>query len=324
MAEPELQTVAVVIPVHNGARFLAQTLDAVAAQTHAQLDVVLVDDGSTDDSESVARATGLPLRWLRHTAARGVSCARNTGLAASTAPFVCFLDQDDVWHPRHIATQLACFAAHPECGAVVSPYQHWYPGPDGHPSAALSWPAETGDATDPQFTGWVYHQFMLDCWALTSATLLRRSALQAHGGFDETLPYSEDWQLWLRLSREVQFAKLLGPPVLYRQHGVQGSRQARPVDYRCELLLANAQAHGLASRDGRCIERRIFDDTIARYQADFGYHQLQFGNRSLGVRTLWRAWRRQPLAPRTLAMALAASVGWRPGTPRPGSTHAAP
>jgi glycosyltransferase involved in cell wall biosynthesis len=305
--------VSVVVPVYNGACHLLQTLQAVGRQTHSHIDLIVVDDQSSDSSAAVARGCGVPLRLLSQKNA-GVSAARNAGLQAARGDFVCFLDQDDIWHPQHLARQLAVFQAQPETGAVVSPYQHWHPrsADDGVDQALFGSAAD--DGLDPDFSGWVYHQFMLDCWALTSATMLRRSAVQAVGGFDENLPFSEDWDLWLRLSREVPFAKLRWPRVLYRQHSVQGSRRARPVDYRCRLLLATAERHGLASRDGRRIERALFDATIARYQADFGYHQLGHGDRGLAVRSLWQAWRRRPAAVRVLAQAAAGCLGWRPAT----------
>ncbi len=304
--------VSVIVPVYNGAAYLAETLQAVAAQTHPHVELLLVDDGSTDDSVAAAQASGASFRLL-HQRNAGVSRARNTGLAAASGTFVCFLDQDDIWYPDHLARQLKVFDDHPDTDAVVSPYQHWYPGPSGYTTPSQALPQRPPEETDADFSGWVYHQFLRDCWALTSATLLRRQRVLDCGGFDETLPFSEDWDLWLRLSRQVRFAKLNWPPVLYRQHAVQGSRLARPVDHRCQLLLSTVAAHGLASRDGRHVPRAEFNRTIAQYQADFGYTHLKCGDAALGVRTLLRAWVRRPTAPRPLALALAATMGWRPG-----------
>jgi hypothetical protein len=310
-----MSAVSVVVPVHQGARHLAQTLRAVAAQVLPAHEVLLVDDESPDDSVAIARAEadalGLPLTVLKQ-ARGGVSRARNTGWAAASGEFVVFLDQDDVWHPQHLARQRQVFDDNPGLAAVVSPYMHWYPGPAGHQDPADLWPPESPSVPVPAFTGWVYHQFLRDCWALTSATLLRRELLTASGGFDTTLPFSEDWDLWLRLSRTEQFALINWPPVLYRQHAVQGSRQVRSVDYRCRLLLDNAARHGLASADGRAVAPQEFNALIAKYQADFGYHHLQYGDRSLAVRTLWEAWRRQPHELRPLLLAVAGSIGWRP------------
>lgn len=305
--------VAVVIPVHNGEPFLVETLAAVAAQTRPCDELVVVDDGSTDGAVESARASGIgfkvvPLRQ------GGVSRARNQGLVATSSELVCFLDQDDVWHPEHLCRQVALFERDPGLGAVVSPYHHWHPRvTDGAYVRPSGLPENPQGATDPRYTGWVYHEFLRDCWALTSATMVRRDVLDRLGGFDESLPFSEDWDLWLRLSREVRFAALQGPPVLYRQHAVQGSRRVRGIDYRCRLLLAAAQNHGLASRDGRRIRRRDFNACIARYEAEFGYDHLRFGDRRVGLAALWRAWRRRPVALKPLAYAMAAWLGWRPG-----------
>jgi hypothetical protein len=311
-------TVSVVVPVHNGAAHLAQTLRAIHVQTCPVAEVIVVDEASTDPSVAVAEASGVPLRVL-HKAQQGVSSARNRGLQAATGEFICFVDQDDVWHPEHVQRQLAVLATDATLGAVVSPYRHWYPNEAADPAPEGLYGPRAQAALDPAFTGWVYHQFLLDCWALTSATMLRRQAVLDAGGFDETLPFSEDWDLWLRLSREVRFAQLNWPPVLYRQHASQGSRRTRPVDYRCRLLLQAARRHGLASRDGRAVERRVFNRTIAGYRAGFGYEHLRDGDRLLGVRALLQAWARRPAQLRLLALAGAGSLGWRPAarsTPR--------
>ena len=305
-------SVSVIVPVHNGARHLGQTLAAVLAQTHPQVEIVVVDDGSTDRSLEVVAHTA-PRAVVAHNAqAGGVSRARNQGLAMAQGRVVCFLDQDDLWHPSHLARQLAAFERMPEAGAVVVPYHHWYPGTDGYAAPETLWPAAADDHFDPAFTGWVYHQFMHDCWALTSATMLRREALEEVGPFDPDRPYGEDWELWLRLSRRWQFAKLGHPAVLYRQHPSQGSRQARETDHRTELLLAHAKAFGLASADGRAISRPHFETLIAGYQVRFGLHHLSHGSAALGRRALWSAWRRDPVRLRHLALAAAATVGWRP------------
>ena len=321
--------ISVILPVHGGARHLAQTLQAVAAQTLPVHEVIVVDDGSPDDSAGVAVAAAiqaaLPLRVMRQPC-QGVAAARNAGWAAATGDAVGFLDQDDVWHPDHLARQAAVLQARPEIDVVVSPYLHWFAGEEGFRDPALLWPPLAAPALDEACTGWVYHQFLRDCWALTSATLLRRELLASSGGFDARLPFSEDWDLWLRLSHQHRFALLNGPPVLYRQHAVQGSRRVRDTDFRCRLLLAQVAEHGLASRDGRAVPQAEFRRRIAHYQQAFALHHLQQGNARVARRALWQAWARQPGSPRALGLALAASLGWRPRAPaQPGMRqHAGP
>jgi glycosyltransferase involved in cell wall biosynthesis len=301
--------VSVVVPLYNGAPHILQTLDAVFAQTHRPLEVIVVDDGSTDNSREVVAASGHPVRLLQQENG-GVCRARNHGARSSQGEFLCFLDQDDIWYPEHLQRQVAVFAQRPDCGVVVSPYQHWYPQETGFAPAAAVKPAMPEGELDAEFTGWVYHQFMLDCWALTSATLMRRQVWDAWGGFDTAQTFGEEWDLWLRLSQVVQFAKLQWPPVLYRQHATQGSRWVRPVDHRVELLLRAQRAHGLCSRDGRCVPTHVFAHTIAKYEMEFGWGHAQFGDRATAVRALLRAWRRAPAKPGYLARALAALV-WR-------------
>lgn len=303
--------VSVVIPTFNGEAFIADTLRGVLAQTHPAVEIIVVDDGSTDGTCRVVGQVAPAARLLTQRNA-GVSAARNAGLAAAQGSYVICLDQDDIWHPGQLARQLAAFEHYADCGAVVCRYHHWHMQGGSYPAPATVWPADPGLLVDADFTGWVYHQFLSDCWALTSGTLMRKDAVLACGGFDTALPYSEDWDLWLRLSQKVPFVLLQWPPVLYRQHPVQGSRSVRKTDFRTDLLLRYAKRHGLASADGRAMSAGQFAQTVSRYQAEFGYHHLQQGDRWTGVRALALAWWRVPRQVKRLALSLAGAVGWRP------------
>lgn len=304
--------VTVVVPTYNGQRFVADTLKSVLAQTQPSVELIVVDDGSTDSTCDVVRSVA-PAAQLHTKRNGGVSAARNLGLAKARGRFVIFLDQDDIWHPDMLRLQVQWLDEHPSHAVAVCRYHHWFPREDGqYPSAEATWPPRVELAVDPDFTGAVYHQFLMDCWALTSGTLIRREALLACGGFDETLPYSEDWELWLRLSRTHQFALLQWPPVLYRQHLVQGSRVPRSRDYRTELLLRYAASYGLESADGRAIAERLFKRQVAAYRFEFGYHHLAHGSRWTGVRAVLGAWWLNPKRVKALAVAGAALVGWRP------------
>lgn len=311
LTKMNLPDVSVVVPVFNGARFLEPTLRSVLAQQAVDAELIVVDDGSTDESaETVSRVAPHALLLRQENA--GVCVARNSGLARARARTVIFLDQDDLWHPKMLARQLALLDSDPALVAAVCPYHHWRPLRGVYPDPAAVWGEPQKPTLDPNFSGWVYHQFLFDCWALTSATLLRREAVLAAGGFNEALPFSEDWDLWLRLSRQGQFALLTWPSVLYRHHSIQGSRVVRERDWRLELLLRNASSHGLESPDGRAMEATRFQALLARYQADFGIHHLLYGDRSLGASALLASWKRQPRQLKRLLMGIAAMAGWRP------------
>ena len=309
MFEPTL--VSVVVPTYNGGNYLEQTLRGVLGQTHRPIEIIVVDDGSSDNTVDVAQATAPNARIIRQTNAR-VSAARNAGLAAAVGDFVCFLDQDDVWHPQHIEKQLARFQAYPELGVVFSHFQHWHPSGAKFPDPASRWGDDQKSNPDPAFHGWIYHQFLLDCWALTSATLIRRSVLERHvssnpsGTTPRTGIFGFDCRG--RSSSRAWTGRrcCIGSTPCRDREWPALSTTGATCCWRTQ------RTYGLSSPDGRSLDRQRFQSTIARYQAGFGYHHLQHGSRALGVRSLWASWLREPTSLRTLALAAAGAVGWRP------------
>lgn len=302
--------VSIVVPTFNAERHLRETLDSVLAQTLQDFELIVVDDDSTDRTTALVRGN-YPAALLVEQANAGVCAARNHGLALARGRYICFLDQDDVWFAQKLMRQVECLEREPALAAVACPYVFWHPDSDGG-AGLRSLPPDPGMQLVAGFEGWTYHQFLLDCWALTSATMLRTAIVRECGGFDTAQPYAEDWDLWLRISRRRPFALLSWPPVLYRQHAVQGSRAIRRADYRCELLTRAARAHGLASPDGQSISAAQFRAQIARYRMEFGYHHLQYGDRWVGVCSLLRAWALQPARWRALALAGLGVLGRRP------------
>ncbi len=314
--------VSVVIPTYNVERYIEQTLQSVLAQSHRALEVLVVDDGSSDRTRDLVAAVAAadPRVRLVTQANQGVCVARNRGLADSRGEFLCFLDHDDWWAPWKLAEQLAAFDRVPDAGVVFSDFLNWFPGDSGFAEPASVLPTLEGvPAHDPEFSGWIYHQFLVDCWALTSTAMIRRSALDAAGAFDPALPYSEDWDLWLRLSVQVPFVKLAAVSTLYRQHPHQGNRKLREVDFRTRLLESAAARHGLASRDGRTLERNRFVQNLARYHMQFGLHHLEHGKRRVAIGAFSRAWRHHPARLKYGALIAAAALGWRPRAAAPGS-----
>src|SRR4051812_3217208 len=112
-----VNTVSVVIATYNHGRYLREAIDSALAQTHPPLEVIVVDDGSTDDTAEILQTYGGRIRAMRQANA-GVAAARNAGLAAASGRYVGFLDSDDVWAPDKLARQLAVFDAQPALGLV--------------------------------------------------------------------------------------------------------------------------------------------------------------------------------------------------------------
>lgn len=304
--------VSVIIPSHNCEAFIAQTIDSVLQQTFDDIELLVVDDGSTDRTVGIVQGYDPPVRLIRQANA-GVCVARNRGIREAVGEFICLLDHDDVWFPHKLERQLRAFADNPEAGVVFSSFILWQHDDRGRfPAPSQFVPGDFPDRLDPDYSGWIYHQFLLDCWMLTSTAMFRAEVFERCGVFDESLPFSEDWDLWLRISRCYPMVKLVRPTTLYRQHAEQGNRVVRDIDYRTRLLRGARKAWGLCSPDGRCVTARQFRRQLAEYDAAFGLFHLRWGRRPVGVRALARAWLTDPLGWKYPAYMLAGAVGWRP------------
>ena len=305
-------TVSIVIPTYNCEAYIAETLDSVLGQTFTDLELIVVDDGSTDRTCEIVASHGSSVRLLAQTNS-GVCAARNYGIREASGRYICLMDHDDYWLPEKLALQLEQMLLHPEVGLVYSTFIWWHPDGEGvFPNPESFNIEEMPGGIDEEFSGWIYHLLLLDCWIFTSAALIRSEVFKKYGVFDESLPYSEDWDLWLRICREYQVIKLNKPLTLYRQHPKQGNRVARNIDYRTELLRDAAAKWGLCSRDGRCITKPQFTQNIARYQMEFGLWHLAAGNLKTANHSLLKAWLKHPVNLKTLAYVPAGLLGWRP------------
>ena len=218
--------VSVIIPTYNRASLVQEAVASVLAQTYRDFELLVVDDGSTDGTlEALASFAG-EIRVLSLPVRRGVSGARNAGIAAAQGEWRAFLDADDLWLPEKLARQMAFMEAHPQLllsqteeiwvrrGLRVNP-------PRSHAKAG-------GD---------IFLRSLERCLVSPSAVVLHRRLLDAHGGFDEALPAAEDYDLWLRLAWRYEVGLLPEPLVIKRGgHADQLSRQWGLDRYRIRAL----------------------------------------------------------------------------------------
>jgi glycosyltransferase involved in cell wall biosynthesis len=208
-------SVSVIIPVFNGEAFLKEALDSVFEQGYDDLEVIVVDDGSTDGSASIAREFGARIRYL-HQRNSGPPVARNRGLAVAAGDVIGFLDADDLWTAGRLALLLARFAAAPPVDVVLGHTQMIRATRSGLP--------RTFDFCSPPFRA-------LALWS----GLFRRQVFDAVGRLDETLRHSDDTDWFLR-AQEAGVAMATIPAVtqLYRKHDRNITNQ-REVDQRWML-----------------------------------------------------------------------------------------
>jgi glycosyltransferase involved in cell wall biosynthesis len=212
--------VSIVIPVRNGERFVSRTLASALAQTYDPIEIVVVDDGSTDRTASLvesAAANDSRIRFLR-TEQSGVAATRNLGIRQARGKLIAPLDADDLWHPKKIASQVEVMqASSPEVGLVYC----WSIEIDENDFVILPIEADSGacgrvtmELAKGNFVG------------NSSAPLIRRSCIDAVGGYDVSLkPHgAEDWKFYLALSEHCEFAVIRQHLVGYRQSSGSLSR----------------------------------------------------------------------------------------------------
>lgn len=190
--------VSYIVPVHNGAAYLAEALDSIFAQTLPALEVVVVDDGSSDDTPAVARRYGNRIRYLRQ-AHSGQSVARNHGVRVARGPLVAFLDADDLAHPTKLARQVARFEARPEldlCQALTSDF--W------SPEMPVEQRRTTRGVARP-------HPGHIDTW------LVRRTLFERIGGLDPNLRLGETVDWYFRARESGAAIELLPEVTAYRR-----------------------------------------------------------------------------------------------------------
>jgi glycosyltransferase involved in cell wall biosynthesis len=213
--------VSVVIPVYNGSRFLREAIDSTLGQTYSPVQVIVVDDGSVDDSAQIIRSYGSRVDYVGQQNA-GVARARNKGVSAARGDFIAFLDQDDWWRPDKISRQMEFFIQDPDVGLVHSEAAHY-----DNPSSAFV--ERFNPNRSDLLTGHCYERLLLGNAIFNSSVMIRRSVLDTVGVFDTQIQGNtiQDYDLWLRIARRSSLVYIPEQLTIYRLHPDQGMWMAR-------------------------------------------------------------------------------------------------
>ena len=247
MVTAPLSSISVIIPTHNRAHLLPRALDSVLNQTKRAEEIVIVDDGSTDDTSDLIQSN-YPEVITLHQSNRGVSAARNRGIREASGEWLAFLDSDDEWLADKLERQMAALGEHPEtkvchtdeiwirCGRRVNPMKKH---------------AKHG--------GWIFRKCLALCCISPSSVLIHRSVFSDVGQFDESLPACEDYDLWLRVTARYPVhylpEKLL---VKYGGHEDQLSKRHWGMDrFRIQALKKIIESDTLNEDDRRAAEAML-------------------------------------------------------------------
>jgi len=207
--------VSLIVTCHNHGHFLAEALTSAVRQRHPFKEIILVDDGSTDDTAAVA-ASFPQVRYFRQDR-RGLGAARNSGVRLSSAEYLVFLDADDRLHPNAVEAGLGCLDANPSASFVYGAFQY------------IQQAGETLSVASLKDCGADAYLALLrdNCIAMHATVMYRRESLLANGGFSERLTACEDYDLYLRIARGGRVACHGAVVADYRRHGGNMSRNAK-------------------------------------------------------------------------------------------------
>jgi glycosyltransferase involved in cell wall biosynthesis len=205
-----MKTISVIIPTYNYGHFVREAIDSALAQSYPALEVIVIDDGSTDDTPQILAGYGDRIRAIRQDN-QGVGTARNVGIAAARGEYIAFLDSDDIWKPEKLEREIALFDADPSLGMV-------HCGAESFDNTG-----KTLSVLMSGMEGWVASELLrLDREVITapgSGTLVPKRVAEEIGGFDTRLQPSEDWDFCYRIAVHYRVGFVPAVLVRYRLHG---------------------------------------------------------------------------------------------------------
>jgi glycosyltransferase involved in cell wall biosynthesis len=225
-----MPTVSVIIPTYNRAQLLAFAVLSVLNQTYQDFELIVVDDGSSDNTVDVV--TGFRdnrIRLIRHSTSKGGAAARNTGIRSSIGDYLAFLDDDDEWLPDKLRLQMNIFrVSSSTIGCVYTGYLYIERSSGSVISRTV--PQKKGDLSEALLRG--------NCLGSGgSSVVLTRECINAVGMFDEDLPSYQDYDLWIRISKQFSFDYVVEPLVRVYVHNNSISKNWDAVNSGIDIML---------------------------------------------------------------------------------------
>ncbi|MFP4348874.1 MAG: glycosyltransferase family 2 protein [Desulfococcaceae bacterium] len=245
--------VSVIIPTYNRAEMVGEAIESVLNQDFSSFELIVIDDGSTDQTSKVLRSFGRRIRSIRQEN-KGVSAARNLGICHASGEWIAFLDSDDLWLPGKLTAQVDFFRLNP-ASLICQTQEIWI---------------RNGRRVNPKHrhekrSGMIFEPSLALCLVSPSAVMIRRSLFDLVGRFDENLPACEDYDLWLRIGRRFP-VHLIDRPLIVKRGGHEDQlSQAPGLDKFRIASLQNLIDSGTLDSDQERAARRMLQKKCRIY-----------------------------------------------------------
>ncbi|MBD5545732.1 MAG: glycosyltransferase [Lachnospiraceae bacterium] len=243
----EMEKVSVVIPTYNRSTLIERSINSVLQQTYENLEIIVVDDGSTDDTEAVVNSiSDSRIRYIKLPVNSGAANARNVGVDYATGSLIAFQDSDDYWRPQKLEKQMAYWREHPEFQMIYCQYNYFRQN-----RAPVKVPDdELGGARE----GEIFEYLLVQNVIGTPTMLINRECFFACGGFDVTFDSIEDWEFVIRFSKKYLIGYV--NEVLVDAYFTMGSvSAARSAFYECRCRIIGTYKEELMAA-------KIFDPVV--------------------------------------------------------------
>lgn len=298
--------VAVVIPTYNCASTIGAALDSVLIQNYPELHVLVVDDGSTDDTCTEVARYGRYVTLIKKPNG-GAAAARNEAMKRAMGEYIAFLDGDDIWFPQKLRHQIAHLERYPDIGLCCSKWDLLAPNA-APPSTTPDELEELSAPLDTHCSGWIYRQLLQSCEVWTSTVVMRNHLKHRIGGFDETLRRGQDYDYWLRASRVTKIHRLNLPLAWYRT-GSNHDRRFLETNWELLVIKSALERWGTESPDGISVPKGEIRRRLWQLNFDFAYEQLKAGRHAQARAGFVSSLIHRPLHMRTALYALASLAG---------------
>ena len=287
--------VTVVIPVYNGTNYLREAIDSVLAQTYGDYELIVVDDGSTDDTWALIQSLGERVRGFRKPNG-GVASALNLGISHARGRWIAWLSHDDLFLPAKLEKQVAFLARSPEFKACYTDYFV------GDSAGAIVRGVETPWYPRARALRALFGRSYIS----GSTMLVERACFDAVGPFSEKWRYTQDTEMWLRVLRRFEIGRVPEKLVVERAHPAQGSHSAEIMRTEAQAMYAEFfdetgptsffPEREASVEDPRALARayRWFGDTMTIHRRWFDFADDQY-RRSVRLWSSWRNWARWKL-----------------------------
>jgi len=244
-----MPNISVIIHTYNNEKLIAETIESVLRQTYKDYEIIVVDDGSTDNTRTVLQPYMDRMRY-HYKENGGIPSAKNAGIRLSEAGFIAFLDHDDLWVPDKLKIQIDYFNKNPQVGLVYSKYITFSNGKELR--------------TNPKkgYSGWVFSKLISRSFIQTSTVMVKRECLDAVGPFDESFTLSDEYDLFLRIAKRYQCGFVDKELTRYRIHDRNASKDDLRFDMENLKVFKKIydNSNGL---DTKC--KKLLRERIAKY-----------------------------------------------------------